>query len=429
MKTIEETLARAADDVRDKVAQVPARSVGAAAGRGSAARLMRVGALAMLMLSLGTIIFFGLDRGSATRGFVTPPIEPEREADLFIWFPFDMDPVDAELAVAEVGTWQGVEFSLFWGPDRTRQEFSEMFADQPSLIAIVEDDPSVLPTSVRVWLTPDADRDALVELARQSFADAVEVGTPLEAGVVPPGPTTANGEATVTTIAVPTELEPAGVELQHEILADDKVTRDEFVRAVSLMAACMIDRGLTGVTWSVDADGGGWSSEYASPTGNAAEAETIEIICFYSYIDRVPLGTWEPTELPAPVAAVLPVLEELDAQLLDLLNRAHQIESDWENRRETLANTADALNGLQADLRTWVESVAERTDIPTDLEAAYAVLVDEASDLPNAAEEILIGLQVPEDGTQRKAAVDAFVDEALDVIYAIDTLRRGGQMG
>jgi hypothetical protein len=428
MKTIEETLSRAADEVRQKVAQVPARRPGTAPAHLRAVRVAQVGALVAVVLSLAALLFI-LDPGSSPRSFVAPPSEPEREADLFIWFPSDVESVDAELAVAEVATWEGVEYASFWGPVRTRQEFSEMFAEQPSLIAVVEQDPSVLPASVRIWLAPGADRDALAQRARQTFVDAVGVGTrdegDIEAGIVAPGATTANGESAVTTIAVPTQLEPTGTALQNEILADGQVSRDEFVRAVSRMAACMTENGLTGVTWSVDADGGGWSNSYISPAGDAAE-QAIESLCYYSYVDRVGGNQWGPTEFPAEVAAFLPVLEELDAQVLTFINRANQIESDWENRQATFANTTSALYSLRIDLDTWFASLAQRTDVPSELGSSYAALIDEASDLPAAVEAILLGVQAPDDGTQRRTAVNAFVQEALDVVYAIDTLRGGG---
>src|SRR3972149_3426961 len=65
---------------------------------------------------------------------------------------------------------------------------------------------------------PGADRDALAQRAGQTFVDAVGVGTrdegDIEAGIVAPGATTANGESSVTTIAVPTQLEPTGTALQ-----------------------------------------------------------------------------------------------------------------------------------------------------------------------------------------------------------------------
>jgi len=422
MKTIDDRLEHAAEEVRQRVAEVPTRGTGAAARHLRVVRVVQVGAVVALVLAMiGASLL--LDPTASPRGFVAPAGEPDREADLFVWFHSDIDSVTAQLAAADVATWEGVEYASFWGADQTLQEFAELFPDQPSLIEIVEQDPSVLPASIRIWVGPNADTDELVELARQTFPDAVAVGTreqrsALETGIVTSGAT--------TTIAVPTELEQAGTDLQNAILADGKVSRDEFVRAVARMAACMTDHGLTGVTWSVDDAGGGWSSGYNSPADDAAE-QAIDHLCYYSYVDRVSLSTqWAPTELTAAVAAFLPVLEELDAQVVALLNRANQIEYNWENRQATFASTTNALTSLHADLETWAASVVGRTDVPSDLESAYAVLVDEASDLPGAAEAILLGVQAPDNGTQRRTAVTVFVQETLDVVYAIDTLRRGG---
>ena len=424
MKTMEELLAHAADEVDDKIAQVPARSAGTVAGSSRTSRLIKLVVFSTILISLGAVIALNLDREPPTEGFVTS--EPTREADLFVWFPPDLDPIVAEAAVAEAATWQGVEFSSFWGQDRTLEEFSELFADQPELIAIVENDPSTLSTSVRVWLFPDADRDALAELARQTFPNAVRVGT-RDGSAPDESLNTPSDDVTVTTIAAPAELEPAGVALQEEILADEKVTRHEFVRAVSLMAACMIDHGLTGVKWKVDAEGGdwGWSSEYASPTADGTE-EAIEQLCYFSYVDPVTRGAWEPAQLPVPVSALFSELEESELQLLDLLSRLHQIEFGWENRRETFAATIDALSRLKDDVMAWADSFAEPRSLPGRFETAYGALVDESIDLPATAEVILVGLQAPDDGTQRKAAVNAFMQEVLDIINAIDAVRRSG---
>ncbi|MEE9206381.1 MAG: hypothetical protein V3U50_05300 [Acidimicrobiia bacterium] len=94
----------------------------------------------------------------------------------------------------------------------------------------------------------------------------------------------------VTTIAVPSDLEQAGVDLQDAILADGDVSRVEFEQAVDAMAACMKGHGLTGVTWSVR-DDGGWSSGYNSSEGidEQAAEDAIYNLCYYSYVDRLSL--------------------------------------------------------------------------------------------------------------------------------------------
>ncbi|HAX81657.1 MAG TPA: hypothetical protein DCY40_03690 [Actinobacteria bacterium] len=98
----------------------------------------------------------------------------------------------------------------------------------------------------------------------------------------------ATDEVVTTTMPVPSELEPAGVALQDEIVADGVVSREERERAVAAMAECMTSHGVTGVTWSVTwSDEGDWfqEMEWDSPT---ADAHLLtEALCYYSYLDRV----------------------------------------------------------------------------------------------------------------------------------------------
>jgi hypothetical protein len=95
-----------------------------------------------------------------------------------------------------------------------------------------------------------------------------------------------------TTVAVPDELEQAGTDLQDEILADGEVTQEELEKAVAAMATCMESHGLTGVRWSIDADGEGYSSGYTVTDDEAADA-AIYNLCYYSYVYRLDLGTSE----------------------------------------------------------------------------------------------------------------------------------------
>jgi hypothetical protein len=103
---------------------------------------------------------------------------------------------------------------------------------------------------------------------------------------------TGDSGAVTTTVAVPDELEQEGTDLQDVILADGKVTQEEFAQAVAAMATCLQSHGLTGVTWSVDADGEGWSSGYTVTDDEAADA-AIYNLCYYSYVYRLDLGTSE----------------------------------------------------------------------------------------------------------------------------------------
>ena len=95
----------------------------------------------------------------------------------------------------------------------------------------------------------------------------------------------------VTTMPIPSQLEPGGVELQDEILADGNVSREEFTRTIAGMAECMTAHGVTGVTWSLIDELypggriGSWSMGYDEPSADLNK--TTESLCYYSYVDRV----------------------------------------------------------------------------------------------------------------------------------------------
>ena len=50
----------------------------------------------------------------------------------------------------------------------------------------------------------------------------------------------------------PQELDPAGLELQAEILADDKVTREEYEQALEGWKDCMENHGMVDVSFEIE---------------------------------------------------------------------------------------------------------------------------------------------------------------------------------
>jgi cell division transport system permease protein len=57
----------------------------------------------------------------------------------------------------EVAGWESVEDVVYFSKAQALEEFREMFADQPSLIEVVEEDPSTLPASLRIKPAEAAD--------------------------------------------------------------------------------------------------------------------------------------------------------------------------------------------------------------------------------------------------------------------------------
>jgi hypothetical protein len=141
--------------------------------------------------------------------------------------------------------------------------------------------------SAQAWATSDG----VTWIAGQRFepsvsraAVAVVAGNAI--GWWEPGGRPQFASVPVTTVTIPPEsdLDPAGIALQDEILADGEVTRAEFESAVAAMAQCLTDHGLEDVHWSVD-DDGGFSLGHRSED-DAAES-LIDNYCEASYVDRL----------------------------------------------------------------------------------------------------------------------------------------------
>src|SRR3990172_13369799 len=57
---------------------------------------------------------------------------------------------DVNALQAEIQSWTEVEDVVYFSKSQALDEFRELFKDQPSLIDVVEEDPSVLPASLRI---------------------------------------------------------------------------------------------------------------------------------------------------------------------------------------------------------------------------------------------------------------------------------------
>jgi len=247
--------------------------------------MLAVVALTVAAGLAATLFFLGPDGGSDMIGpDATSGAIPSTQPDLRIAFVGDMTDEALRGAVAEVAALEGVVFAQGLNRDAAFAEFSELFADCPGLVEVAAQDLGAFPISIKVWVGPDTDVGVFVGSARSALTaggfGAVDVEITSDA------PLGSNDcTSPVTTMAVPAQLEQAGVDLVAEISADGYVTQEEFVRAVEGMAACMTAHGLNGVAWSVDEVGGGWSMDYESPADGPAE-QAIYSLCYYSYIPQ-----------------------------------------------------------------------------------------------------------------------------------------------
>ena len=73
----------------------------------------------------------------------------------------DLSFEDIEALRVEIQSWDEVDSASFFSKSQALEEFRELFADQPSLIEVVEEDPSTLPASLRMKPTEAADYGAI----------------------------------------------------------------------------------------------------------------------------------------------------------------------------------------------------------------------------------------------------------------------------
>lgn len=129
------------------------------------------------------------------------------------------------------------------------------------------------------------------------------------------------------------------------------------------------------------------------------------------------------TTLPPSTAAFLVTLDVLETQARAFQEEVVRINEDWETRRITYGDTRQALIDLQGRVVDWADQVAGLPDVPPELAAGHVDLVVQAGDLGPAVEDVILGLEAPDDGTLRREALEAFNAEMEEVLDAIDDIR------
>jgi len=210
----------------------------------------------------------------------------------------EIEPTTLVWTSADGVSWQAQPTPTFDVEDGLANQVGWLLPAGENLIAIVSDAALVEGEdgvrtahwdegSARAWATSDG----VIWIAGERFEPSVRRATIAivdgsAIGWWEPGNRPQFVSAPVTTVTTPpeSELDPAGIALQDEILADGEVTRAEFESAVAAMAQCLTDHGLEDVHWSVDDDGG-------FGFGHRSEDDEAESLignyCEASYVDRL----------------------------------------------------------------------------------------------------------------------------------------------
>jgi hypothetical protein len=138
------------------------------------------------------------------------------------------------------------------------------------------------------------------------------------------------------------------------------------------------------------------------------------------------------TTFPPNVAAFMVTLDIFDNQLQQFAADLDRINASWDSRETTFADTRQAFDDLKLQLDQWEDDVAQVDGVPDELAEGHVLLVIEVSDLARKVEDVILGLDAPDDGTLRRAASAEFeveVQDVADAILAIRDLAAGGVAG
>ncbi len=136
------------------------------------------------------------------------------------------------------------------------------------------------------------------------------------------------------------------------------------------------------------------------------------------------------TTFPPNVAAFMVTLDIFENQLSQFAAEADRINAAWDSREVSFSETGEALEDLRLQLDEWENDVAQVDGVPAELAAGHVALVIEVSDLALKVEDIILGLEAPDDGTLRRTATAEFaveVQEVADAITEIRDLAAGGR--
>lgn len=136
-----------------------------------------------------------------------------------------------------------------------------------------------------------------------------------------------------------------------------------------------------------------------------------------------PPSTTTTTTLPLDVAAFLVTLDVYETQVNAFLGDVQGINTDWEARQVAIGEAKASFEAVRANIAGWEDEVAAADDVPAALAEAHVALVLEIEALAPAVDDIIAGLEAPDDGTLRRTAMIDFEDQVAAIQAAIDNLR------
>lgn len=135
-----------------------------------------------------------------------------------------------------------------------------------------------------------------------------------------------------------------------------------------------------------------------------------------------PTSSVSTTTFPPNIASFMVTLDIFESQAEGFQSELQRVNSRWEARQETFGASRAALLDLKDTIAGWEDEVAQATDVPPELAQGHVELVVVVGDLAPKVEDVVLGLEAPDDGTLRRTAVIEFevaVQNVLDAIAEI----------
>lgn len=129
------------------------------------------------------------------------------------------------------------------------------------------------------------------------------------------------------------------------------------------------------------------------------------------------------TTLPPEFAQFEVLLEILERQVTTFGDEATRINDDWEARRVTFGEARSSFTQLADTIRAWEETATDSSQVPATVAEEHVNFVVATEELAPGIEDIIAGLDAPDDGTLRRQAVDQFAAEVQSVLGTIEAMR------
>jgi hypothetical protein len=129
------------------------------------------------------------------------------------------------------------------------------------------------------------------------------------------------------------------------------------------------------------------------------------------------------TGLPPDLAAFIVTLDIFQNQATAFGDQLNTINTAWEDGEASFGETRTAFIDLLDEISVWENEVAQVEGVPPEVAELHVALVVEVSDLAPKVEDVVLGLEAPDDGTLRRTAVAEFATETQEVIAALEAIK------